>query len=64
MPPGLVHRAHNQPGAIAWRVFKGYQLVDRAMMSGKTYHVFLKAGASFQNVTVQWQDRSGKWNDH
>lgn len=64
MPAGEVHRAHDQPGAIAWRVAKGYQNVADALLNGTTYHVFLKPGVSFNDVTVQWQDRNGKWHNH
>lgn len=64
MPAGDVHRAHDQPGAIAWRVAKGYQNVSDALLSGTTYHVFLKPGVSFNDITVQWQDRNGKWHNH
>jgi hypothetical protein len=62
--PGQSHRAHFHPGAIAWRVQQGFQHVDSVQTEGRTYHVYLKPGATFEKVRVQWQDRNGRWHDH
>lgn len=58
------HRRHYQDGAVGWRVADGVDRVARTEQRGQRFDVWLGPDMTFQNVRVQWRDKSGQWHDH
>jgi hypothetical protein len=60
----LPHREHYHPDAVQWRVVGGTNRVQDFSGSGPVFHVYLRPGATFDGVHVQWRGRDGRWHDH
>jgi hypothetical protein len=58
------HRRHYQADAVKWRVSSGNEKVTRTETRGKRFDVWLAKGKTFNGVTVEWQDKQGKWHVH
>jgi len=58
------HRRHYQADAQQWRIKAGNDRVSRTEQRGQRFDVWLGPGRTFQGVTVEWQDKAGKWHVH
>jgi hypothetical protein len=60
-------RSHFQPGAQAWRISSGADVVDDdfpPVMNNGAFEVYLKPGHTFSEIVVEYKDKSGNWTKH
>jgi hypothetical protein len=57
-------RVHINQNALDWRISAGAAKMSRAVIRGTAYTVWLKSGASFDGVRVEWKDSGGNWHPH
>ncbi len=60
-------RSHFQPGASAWRITSGAEVVDDdfpPVMNNGAFEVYLKPGHTFSEIVVEYKDKSGTWHKH
>jgi len=64
-PKQLPHRTDFQPDAVKWRIAEGVEFLhpgSPADGAGTTFTTVLRRDASFDDVRVEWQDKSGDWH--
>ncbi len=60
-------RSHFQPGATAWRITSGAEVVDDdfpPQMNNGAFEVYLKPGHTFSELSVEYKDKNGTWQKH